>query len=134
MRLPGDTAASPEVPLEEGATAEMSRAEVFRLLRKLLEGTLSLVQVVGESMNGVGITDGDWVVVQQQSSAQGGLRDGSLVAVEIDGVPTVRTYKQGDGNIRLSPTDPAYMPTVDDEKASILGRVIAVVRGLNCGF
>ena len=126
VRLPGDAAAWPELRLDEGETAEMPRVDT--LPRELLgAGMLSLVQVVGDSMSGAAITDGDWAVVRQQTSAQdGGLRDGHLVAVEIDGVPTVRTYKQSDGHIRLSP---AYMPTVDDEKVGILGRVIAVVRG-----
>jgi len=131
VRLPGDAAAWPELRPEEGETAEMPRVDIFRLPRELLgAGMLSLVQVVGDSMSGAAITDGDWAVVRQQPSApDGGLRDGYLVAVEIDGVPTVRPYKQSDGHIRLSPCDVAYMPTVDDEKVGILGRVIAVVRG-----
>ena len=131
VRLPGDTAAWPELRLEEGETAEMPGIDVFRLPGELIGGgTLCLIKVVGDSMTGAGITDGDWAVVRQQSSAQGGgLRDGYLVAAEIDGVPTVRTYRHSDGHISLSSHNPAYMPTVDDEKVSILGRVIAVLRG-----
>jgi repressor LexA len=131
VRLPGDTAAWPELRLEESETAEMPGIDVFRLPGELIGGgTLSLIKVVGDSMTGADITDGDWAVVRQQSSAQGGgLRDGYLVAAEIDGVPTVRTYRHSDEHISLSSHNPAYMPTVDDEKVSILGRVIAVLRG-----
>ena len=130
VRLPGDAAAGPELRLEEGETAGISSVAVVRLPRELLgDDNLALVQVADDSMSGAAITDGDWAVVRQQSSAQdGGLQDGHLVAVEIDGMPTVRTYKQSGGHVRLSPCDPAYMPTGDDEKATILGRVIAVVR------
>ena len=130
VRLPGDPA-WPEPGPAEGETAGIPGVEIFRLPKQLLgEGPLSLRKVVDDSMSGAAITDGDWVVVRQQSSARdGGLRDGYLVAADIDGVTAIRTYKQSDGHVRLSPCDPAYMPTVDDEKASILGRVIAVVRG-----
>jgi repressor LexA len=132
VRLPGDTAAWPEPSLDEGETAGVPRVDVVRLPAELIGGgPLSLVKVTGDSMTGADITDGEWAVVRQQSSAHdGGLADGYLVAAEIDGVPTVRTYKQRDGHVVLSPCNPAYMPTVDDEKVSILGRVIAIVRAV----
>ena len=130
VRLPGDPA-QPEPGREEDETAEMPGIDVFRLpWEPTGEDALFVVKVVGDSMSGAGIVDGDWAVIRQQSSAQGGdLRDGDLVAADIDGVPTVRTYKHSDGHISLSPHNRAYMPTPADEKVSIFGRVIAVLRG-----
>jgi repressor LexA len=132
VRLSGDALASREFRPEKDKTAGLPGVYVFRLPRELLigEGALSLVQVVGDSMSGAAIIDGDWAVIRQSSSGQDGLRDDSLVAAEIDGVPTVGTYNQSDGHIRLGPCDRAYMPAVDDEKVSMIGRVIAIVHGV----
>jgi repressor LexA len=62
------------------------------------EGTLFLLKVVGDSMINAAIADGDWVVVRQQDA-----QDGDIVAAT------------------------AYTPILGDE-ASILGRVVAVLR------
>ena len=98
--------------------------DVFPLPRQVVgEGTLFLLKVAGDSMIGAAITDGDWVVVRQQSLAQ----DGDLVAADIDGVATVRTLRQSDGHVWLIPHHPAYTPVLGD-KASILGRVVTVMR------
>ncbi len=103
--------------------------DVFPLPRQLVgEGPLSLLKVVGDSMIEAAIADGDFVAVLPQSLARDGdLRDGDLVAAEIDGVATVRTFQQSDGHVRLIPHHPAYKETLGD-KARILGRVVAVLR------
>jgi repressor LexA len=62
------------------------------------EGTLFLLKVVGDSMINAAIADGDWVVVRQQDA-----QDGDIV------------------------TATACTPILGDE-ASILGRVVAVLR------
>jgi repressor LexA len=106
--------------------AEEAVEDVFPLPRQLVgEGTLFLLKVVGDSMIGAAIADGDWVVVRQQPLA----RDGDLVAADIDGVATVRTYKQSDGHIWLLPRHPAYTP-IRADKASILGRVVTILRAV----
>ena len=46
------------------------------------------VRVHGESMIGVGIMDGDYVVVRPQPSAE----NGEIVAVLIDGEATVKRF------------------------------------------
>ena len=89
------------------------------------EGPLVLMKVAGDSMTGAAITDGDWVVVQRRPLA----RDGDLVAADIDGVPTVRTYKQSDGHVWLIPNHPAYSP-ISGDKADILGRVVTILRAV----
>src|SRR6185437_1994950 len=73
---------------------EQNVEDVFPLPRQVVgEGALFLLKVAGDSMVGVDIADGDWVVVRQQSLAW----DGDLVAADIDGVATVKTLKESDG-------------------------------------
>jgi repressor LexA len=103
---------------------EQNVEDVFPLPRQVVgEGALFLLKVAGDSMAGVDIADGDWVVVRQQSLAW----DGDLVAADIDGVATVKTLKENDGHVWLISHHPAYTPILGD-KASILGRVVTVLR------
>jgi len=104
--------------------AEQAIEEVFPLPRQLVgEGTLFLLKVAGDSMMNAAITDGDWVVVRQQEDAE----NGEIVAAMLDGEATVKTFKRSDGHVWLIPHNPAYTPILGDE-ASILGRVVAVLR------
>jgi repressor LexA len=104
--------------------AEQAVEDVFPLPRQLVgEGTLFLLRVRGDSMINAAITDGDWVVVRQQQVAE----NGDIVAAMVDGEATVKTFKRSDGHVWLIPHNPAYTPILGDE-ASILGRVVAVLR------
>ena len=106
--------------------AEQAISDVFPLPREIVgEGTLFLLTVSGDSMVDAAITDGDWVVVRQQSVAE----NGDIVAAMIDGEATVKTFKRRDGHIWLLPSNPAYQPIPGDE-ATVLGRVVAVLRRL----
>jgi repressor LexA len=104
--------------------AEEMIEDVFPLPKAIVgEGTLFLLRVVGESMVDAAITDGDWVVVRQQPTAD----NGEIVAAMIDGEATVKTLKRRDGKVWLMPHNPAFEPIPGDE-ATILGRVVAVLR------
>ena len=104
--------------------AEQSVEDVFPMPRQLVgEGTLFMLRVAGDSMVDAAICDGDWVVVRQQPVAE----NGEIVAAMIDGEATVKTYKRRDGNVWLMPHNPAYQP-IPGEQATILGRVVAVMR------
>lgn len=106
--------------------AEQAIEEVFPLPRELVgTGTLFLLKVVGDSMVEAAITDGDWVVVRQQSVAD----NGDIVAAMIDGEATVKTYQRKGGHLWLLPHNPAYEP-IDGDKAIVLGRVVTVLRKL----
>src|SRR5690348_11922854 len=75
----------------EPACADQLNEETFPLPRHLVgAGTLFLLKVVGDSMIGAGIADGDWVVVRQQRTAE----NGEIVAAMIDGEATVKTFKR----------------------------------------
>ena len=89
-----------------------------------------ILQVKGESMKDAGILDGDYVVVQQASSA----RNGEIVVAlagddESADEATVKTFYREDGRVRLQPEnsalEPIYAPHV-----RILGRVVGVFREL----
>ncbi|CAL9590063.1 LexA repressor [Actinosynnema sp. ALI-1.44] len=106
--------------------AEEAIEDVFPLPRDLVgEGEVFLLKVVGDSMVDAAITDGDWVVVRQQPTAD----NGDVVAAMIDGEATVKTFKRKDGHVWLLPHNPAYEPILGDE-ATILGKVTAVLRRL----
>jgi repressor LexA len=106
--------------------AEQAVEDVFPLPKEIVGGgSLFLLKVVGDSMVEAAITDGDWVVVRQQPTAE----NGDIVAAMIDGEATVKTFKRRDGHIWLLPHNPAYEPIPGDE-AIVLGRVVAVLRRL----
>jgi repressor LexA len=104
--------------------AEEAIEDIFPLPPQIVgAGTLFLLKVVGDSMTGAAIADGDWVVVRQQPDAE----DGSIVAAMIDGEAAVKTLKRSAGHVWLMPHNPAYAPVPGDD-ASILGEVVALVR------
>ena len=106
--------------------AEQAIEDVFPLPKEIVgEGALFLLRVTGDSMVEAAITDGDWVVVRQQPSAE----NGDIVAAMIDGEATVKTFKRRDGRVWLLPHNPAYEP-IPGEEATVLGRVVAVLRRL----
>ena len=120
IRVPmvGRIAAGSPVPAEE------SGEEAFPLPKDLVgEGDLFMLQVTGDSMIGAAITDGDWVVIRQQSDAE----SGEIVAAMIDGEATVKTLKRSGGHVWLMPHNSAYTPILGDT-ATILGRVVTVLR------
>jgi repressor LexA len=104
--------------------AEEAVEDVFPLPKSLVgEGSLFLLKVVGDSMIDAAISDGDWVVVRQQPTAD----NGEIVAAMIDGEATVKTFRRRDGHVWLLPHNSAYEPIPGDE-ATVLGRVVAVLR------
>lgn len=106
--------------------AEESIEDVYPLPKDIVgEGDVFLLSVTGDSMIDAAITDGDWVVVRQQPTAE----NGDIVAAMIDGEATVKTFKRKDGHIWLVPQNEAYEPIPGDD-ATILGKVVAVLRRL----
>ena len=102
--------------------AEQLIEDVFPLPRALVgEGTLFLLRVTGDSMIDAAISDGDWVVVRQQPTAE----NGEIVAAMIDGEATVKTWRRRDRHAWLLPHNPAYAPIPADD-APLRGRVVAV--------
>lgn len=104
--------------------AEEAIEDVFPLPKQLVgEGQLFLLTVIGDSMIGAAIADGDWVVVRQQAVAD----SGDIVAAMIEGEATVKTFKLRDGEVWLMPQNDAYEP-IPGHEATILGKVVTVLR------
>jgi len=106
--------------------AEQSLEDIFPLPRQLVgEGKLFLLRVSGDSMIDAAISDGDWVVVREQSVAE----DGEIVAAMIDGEATLKTFKRSNGHVLLMPANSLYEP-IQGDKANIVGKAVAVLRRL----
>ena len=104
--------------------AEERVEEVFPLPKELVgEGTLFLLEVVGDSMIEAAICSGDYVVVRQQPTAE----NGEIVAALIDGEATVKSFQRKNGAVWLLPHNDAYEP-IDGTHATILGKVTTVLR------
>lgn len=100
--------------------------DVFALPRQLVgDGELFLLEVRGDSMVDAAICDGDWVVVRKAQTAE----NGDIVAALLDTEATVKTFKRTGNQVWLMPHNPSYDP-IDGNHASILGKVVAVLRRL----
>jgi len=114
------------VPAGERKEALQIRDDDWQLPAELVgNGQLFLLRVRGDSMIDAAILDGDWVAVRQQETAE----NGEIVVAMIDGEATVKTLRRADGQVWLIPQNPVY-PPIPAEKATILGKVAAVLRRL----
>ncbi len=85
-----------------------------------------MLVVQGDSMINAGIFNGDYVVVEQQPTAE----NGQKVVALIDDSATVKTFYKEDGYIRLQPENDSMKPIIvePDRPFQILGKVIGVFR------
>jgi repressor LexA len=87
-----------------------------------------VLQVKGDSMIEDGIFDGDYVVIQQQNTAENGDR---VVALLDGGFATLKAfYREKDGRIRLQPANKTMDPIFVDKNQDIQiqGKVTGVIR------
>ncbi|MFM7052851.1 MAG: transcriptional repressor LexA [Planctomycetota bacterium] len=88
-------------------------------------GNTFALRVDGMSMRDEGILDGDYVLVDQRSTARNGER---VVALLPNGETTLKTfYREKDGRIRLQPANPEFAPIIVDT-CEIQGIVTGVLR------
>ena len=86
-----------------------------------------VLQVVGDSMIEEGILDGDYVVIQQQDTAN----DGEIVVALLDNefATLKKIYREGGQRIRLQPANSRMAPIiVAAESVTIQGKVTGIVR------
>lgn len=106
--------------------AEEHVEDVMALPQQLIgHGQTFMLEVRGDSMIDAAICDGDYVVVRSQPDAS----NGEIVAAMIDGEATVKTLKRTPGQVWLLPHNEFYEP-IDGNNATILGKVVAVLRKL----
>ena len=85
-----------------------------------------VLRVVGSSMVGDGILDGDYIVVEERPAAE----NGETVVATINGEATVkRFYRERAGKIRLQPANDSVRPILARERdVEVRGVVVAVLR------
>jgi repressor LexA len=121
--LVGDVAAG------TGVLAAENIEETFPLPEDFTgDGQLFMLRVRGDSMIEAGILDGDFVVVNQQSTAEAG----DTVVAGIPGEEgTVKTFLRRRGKIVLRPENSDLEEMVfDPSEITIYGRVVTVMRRL----
>jgi repressor LexA len=80
------------------------------------------VKVSGDSMVGVGINEGDIVILSPQTTAE----DGDIVAALVEGCVTLKKYRVVEGLPMLFPANPAYKPISAD--FAIQGKLLSILK------
>jgi repressor LexA len=86
-----------------------------------------VLQVKGDSMIEEQIRDGDYVIVEDRTTA----RDGEMVIALLEGenVTLKKIYREGGGKVRLQPANSRMKPIfVDQDDVRVQGVVIGVLR------
>ena len=82
-----------------------------------------ILQVQGESMVNAGILDGDYILAEQQTTAN----DGDMVVALVDDSATVKTFYKENGYYRLQPENDFMEPIIVSD-VMIMGKVIGTFR------
>lgn len=100
--------------------------EFFDIPASLIPATATVftLHVSGESMINAGIYDGDYVIVQKQSTAKNG---DIVVAMTMENEATLKTFYKEKDHIRLQPENDTMDPIILDN-CVILGKAIGLYR------
>mgnify|MGYP003322812662 CR=1 FL=1 len=94
------------------------------------KGTNFMLTVHGESMIEAGIMDGDYILVQEQKTAENGDIVVAMINGEYESESTVKTFYKENGHIRLQPQNSSMKPIIVDD-CQIVGLVKGVFRYFN---
>jgi repressor LexA len=106
--------------------------EMLTLTQDLVPNAADLyaLRVKGDSMIDALVSDGDWVVIRHQQTAQP--REMVVAWIKDREETTLKYYYPEGSLVRLQPANPAYQPIyVPAEQLEIQGKVVAVVRQLS---
>lgn len=103
---------------------EYIEREVFVPDEFLPRGKAFVLRVTGDSMEGIGIFDGDFVVIRQARTAV----SHEVVAITIAGESTLKILLEQDGKWLLVAANEKYAPIAIDSPATVHGVVAAVMR------
>lgn len=84
------------------------------------------LRVTGDSMIDAGIMENDLVLVRKQNVAQ----SGETVVALVEEQATVKYLERLANGFVLQPANPEYHPIEIDDRVSIIGKVISVIRRL----
>ncbi len=83
------------------------------------------LRIIGSSMIGAGILEGDFVIVRRQANAD----PGDIIVALVDDEATVKRFFIDGEQVRLQPENPAIEPTLfNTNDVMILGKVIGLHR------
>jgi repressor LexA len=105
--------------------------EAFDLDRKLVSSSDAfMLEVQGDSMQGLGILDGDLAIVEPVDERE--IENGEVVAARVDGDATVKRYFANGGKVVLEPANTGFAPILVHEHNdfAVLGRVSGIHRRL----
>ncbi|MDP4098614.1 transcriptional repressor LexA [Paenibacillus sp. P96] len=106
-------------------TATENIEDYFPLPQQFVgDDKMFMLNVVGDSMIEAGISNGDYVIVRQQQTANNG---DIVVAMTEDDEATVKTFYKEKDHVRLQPENPKYEP-LRLTRVSILGKVVGLFR------
>ena len=94
------------------------------------KGTNFMLTVHGDSMVEAGIMDGDYILVQEQKTANNGDIVVAMINGEFESESTVKTFYKENGHIRLQPQNSSMDPIIVDD-CEIVGLVKGVFRYLS---
>jgi len=121
--LVGDVAAGTDVLAQENVEEMLPLPADFTG-----DGQLFMLRIRGDSMIEVGILDGDYAVVRQQSEP----RKGDIVVAGIPGEEaTVKTYSRKGNKVVLLPANSTMEPLeFDPADVQVYGKVVTILRRL----
>ena len=93
-------------------------------------GTSFMLTVHGDSMVEAGIMDGDYILVQQQKTANNGDIVVAMIQGDYESESTVKAFYRENGHIRLQPRNSSMDPIIVDD-CEIVGLVKGVFRYLS---
>lgn len=80
-----------------------------------------ILQIADDSMNGIGLNDGDFVVVREHPH----INQGDIIAAVIDGEYTIKRFYSGNDKVQLIPENPNIEAMIfDKEDVKIIGKVM----------
>jgi repressor LexA len=106
-----------------GVYANPEAVGTIRLPRDMVgHGPVFAVRVVGDSMVGANIFDGDCLVIRQQHDAV----NGDIVAALLGDEAVVKTFRRTENHVWLMPENSSYDPILGDG-CRIMGKVVATL-------
>lgn len=104
---------------------ESERVEVPASLVPVNSPEAFVLKVVGDSMIGEGILDGDWIVVEKRTA----IAPGETVVASIGGEVTLKRYFPENGWIRLEPSNPRLTGIrLPADQVELQGVVVGLMR------
>lgn len=102
-------------------------ADNYLLPKSWIRGSsnIFMLKIKGDSMINKNINDGDYVLINKQNFAS----IGDIVAVDIEGEATLKTYKIKDNKISLMPENDKYEPIIlDENEFNIIGVAVGLIK------